>query len=294
MWVFQTLQGIGGLRDIDFVNPNQGWAVGEGGTILHYDGSSWVPEDSPTANTLNAVDMLSADEGWAAGENRTVMHRVNGRWTLVDPELLPADNYIGVSMITATQGWLVGRGGNFVEYQNGSWRKTHDAPSNTRPLHAMSLSPSGLTGWAVGDEGLMIKYQVSGDARYWSSVGDVVKQNLYAVHVAADDLAWNTGEYPALLYYPSTHCGARFPPCWVTDSAPPHLNLTMYGIYVLSHAKVWMVGEQGAVYRWDGNVWTEEVPARFSRPTLRDVHMLSPVEGWAVGDGGTIGHYAAP
>jgi len=294
VWTFQSLQDVGSLRGLDFVSPGLGWAVGEGGIILRYDGRSWVPEDSPTGNTLNAIDMVSADEGWAVGENRTVLHRVNGRWNLYDPDLVQEDNYIGVDMISATNGWMVGRGGSFLEYRNGSWRRSYDTPSGLRPLHAMSLSPSGLRGWAVGDEGLMVEYKVVGSSRYWSAVGDVVKQNLYAVHMPADDLAWNAGEYPALLYYPSTYCGARIPPCWVTYPNPPHMNQTIYGIYALSPTAVWMVGDAGVIYRYDGTRWTLEVPATLGRPTLRAVYMLSPAEGWAVGDSGTIGHYAAP
>ncbi len=294
VWTFFSLPGVGSLNNVDFVNPSLGWAVGENGVILRFNGSTWTRESSPTQKTLNAVDMLSADEGWAVGENRTVLHRVNGQWRVYDPESLPDDDYVGVAMVSNTYGWIIGRNSHYLEYKNGVWRVSHDAPTTSRALHAMSISPSGQTGWAVGDEGLMVEYRVSGSSRYWSAVGDVVKQNLYAVHVAADDLAWNAGTYPALLYYPSNYCGARFPPCWVTDSAPPHRNLTIYGVYVLSPTEVWIVGEQGAIYRRDGNQWTVEVPPDLSKPRLRDVFMLSPIEGWAIGDNGTIGHYTAP
>jgi hypothetical protein len=49
------------------VSPSEGWAVGGGGAIWHYDGTTWRAVASPTHTDLLAVAMVSASEGWAGG-----------------------------------------------------------------------------------------------------------------------------------------------------------------------------------------------------------------------------------
>jgi photosystem II stability/assembly factor-like uncharacterized protein len=45
------------LRNVVFVNKNEGWAVGNGGVILHTDdgGATWTQQDSGTDNNLNGI-----------------------------------------------------------------------------------------------------------------------------------------------------------------------------------------------------------------------------------------------
>jgi photosystem II stability/assembly factor-like uncharacterized protein len=57
------------LRDIDFVDANNGWCVGDGGTILvtTNGGSTWIPEDSGTTAALRAVSTVDATHAWVCG-----------------------------------------------------------------------------------------------------------------------------------------------------------------------------------------------------------------------------------
>src|SRR5438045_3618489 len=43
------------LRDVDMVSSNLGWAVGENGTVLRYNGTAWQPVD--ISSTLTLVDV---------------------------------------------------------------------------------------------------------------------------------------------------------------------------------------------------------------------------------------------
>jgi len=51
------------------------WAVGDGGTILHWDGTKWSPSASGTARPLHAVVGDGAGNIWAVGEQSTIIHR---------------------------------------------------------------------------------------------------------------------------------------------------------------------------------------------------------------------------
>src|SRR5581483_9781049 len=50
------------------------WAVGDRGTILHWDGSTWTPAKSPTDQVLYGVYASSPDEAWAVGDHATILH----------------------------------------------------------------------------------------------------------------------------------------------------------------------------------------------------------------------------
>lgn len=61
------------LRGVSMAAPDDAWAVGDGGLILHWDGVAWSPASSPTAYDLHGVSMVSATDGWAVGYN-TILH----------------------------------------------------------------------------------------------------------------------------------------------------------------------------------------------------------------------------
>jgi hypothetical protein len=47
------------------VSPTEGWAVGEFGSFVHWDGVEWIQQNAPAASFYFDIDMISADEGWA-------------------------------------------------------------------------------------------------------------------------------------------------------------------------------------------------------------------------------------
>src|SRR5690606_28623857 len=50
------------------------WAVGAGGTILHYDGSAWIPIPSGHANTFFAVWASGPKDVWVVSTPELVLH----------------------------------------------------------------------------------------------------------------------------------------------------------------------------------------------------------------------------
>jgi hypothetical protein len=57
------------------------WAVGAGGVILHYDGTAWTQQTSPTTSTLYDVWAGAADDAWAVGPSYQLLHWDGQSWT---------------------------------------------------------------------------------------------------------------------------------------------------------------------------------------------------------------------
>ena len=80
-------------RDTQFIAPhllqalwgsgtNDIWAVGDSGTLIHYDGSAWSPlPNSPTGVELHGVWGTAANDVWAVGDNGILLHLDNSGWS---------------------------------------------------------------------------------------------------------------------------------------------------------------------------------------------------------------------
>jgi hypothetical protein len=71
-----ALYGLWGSSSTDV------FAVGQHGTILHYDGSSWSGMQSGTTNYLAGVSGNSASNVYAVGEAGTILHYDGSGWSL--------------------------------------------------------------------------------------------------------------------------------------------------------------------------------------------------------------------
>ncbi|MCC5856809.1 MAG: hypothetical protein JJT90_01515, partial [Ectothiorhodospiraceae bacterium] len=57
-----------------------GWAVGDGGTILHTPdgGMNWAAQTSGTTAGLRDLDFVDPLTGWAVGTGGTILHTTDG------------------------------------------------------------------------------------------------------------------------------------------------------------------------------------------------------------------------
>ncbi|MCD4734481.1 MAG: hypothetical protein K8R53_00425, partial [Bacteroidales bacterium] len=68
------------MWDICFVNADIGWAVGDGGIILHTTdgGNTWVEQSSGLSSSLKRICFTDPDNGWTLGDEGGLLHTVNG------------------------------------------------------------------------------------------------------------------------------------------------------------------------------------------------------------------------
>src|SRR5690349_11430423 len=78
-WTAQTSGTSNQLFGVHFVDNNNGWTVGQAGTILHTTdgGSNWSPQTSGFGGFLRNVHFVSPTTGWCAGDSGKIFKTTN-------------------------------------------------------------------------------------------------------------------------------------------------------------------------------------------------------------------------
>jgi len=276
-WTSPTLSN---LFSVYMVNASDGWAVGEHGTIIHWDGTQWTNVTSPTTLALFSVSMTSADNGWAVGQNGTII-RWNGiAWqNFSSPTQL---NLYSVCMLNASDGWAVGHDGTVIHWNGTEWM---NFPSNTNyTLYSVSMADAN-DGWAMGYD------WIHWNGTSWKEDSDAVMiPNVNSVYMVNSNNAWAAGELGSIWHWNGTQWSLNANvsgPMYVFDS-----------VFMTSATDGWAVGWWGTLIpqnattvtlHWDGTQWTY-----VGGPLLiglNSVYMVSSNDGWAVGAQGTIIHW---
>jgi hypothetical protein len=280
------------LQDVYMVSSTDGWAVGEGGTVLHYDGSAWTSVDISTTDRLRDVFMLDANHGYMLGWVGTsggsdLFHWDGSSWTLVyhNPTTYAFQR---VDAITDNDVWIAAQFGRIYHWDGVNMDISWNDPL-LRTVFAVRMI-SATEGWAVGaynaSTGGLILHYTGG---VWTDYSPSP-----APRVLYDDFFWrgvpNEGwaiGFGAGLSYILHYDGIQ----WAVVYTPTEQYSR---IFMLTPSDGWTVGfdpnnAHGVVAHYDGTSLVEA-----NNPTteiLNGLYMLSSTDGWAVGTGGTMLHY---
>ncbi len=124
------------LRIIDAVlrlSAAAGWAVGDNGTVLQWDGTNWIAGISNTTEDLYSIHCESASNCWAVGNNGETIYWDGSAWSQVSSGTngfllgvscgsLNSCNSVGIAGLSANTrfwngtSWTAGGGGAFFNY----------------------------------------------------------------------------------------------------------------------------------------------------------------------------------
>jgi hypothetical protein len=261
------------------------WAVGSGGTILHYDGTAWTDIPSGLKYTLYGVWGSGANDVWVVATTSIILHGTgiqNGTatWTNTPAEDLvfgpigkqtraiwgsSADDVrLGSAWfgVTTPDFNTVGNTGQLVKSVDAdggaTWRPvvTGQAASTTS---IWGSSPTDV--WMTGDNSQLANYE-RGKTMH-GTLSDADAGSAYGQY--ADSLTWT--------------------------SVDSQSNVTLDSIWGSSAADVWAVGAVGTIrHIVPGDIRWEKVAS----PTIASLHSVwgtGPNDIWAVGDSGTILHW---
>jgi len=180
-------QNLNAVHVIDAAHSGSGtlgFAVGNSGTILKYNGTNWIKDTSPTTANLFGVYVVSTSEAWAVGANGTII-KWTGTWSTVSSPTTTQLNSIAMldSNLsgTANSGWAVGNAGVAVTYNGSNWGSQNTGISNTLLGVAMYFTTPGQDVWAVGTGGTIVHW----DGNAWTSVTSNVAKQLNGIALVA-------------------------------------------------------------------------------------------------------------
>jgi chitodextrinase len=141
------------LRSVFMVSADDGWAVGNDGTIIRWDGTNWNIVTSPTTQSLLSVFMVSSTIGWAVGNHGTIIRWDGTNWSeITSPTSYDLES---VFMLSADDGWAVGYGGTIIRWTGTEWIKagaaTYTLTVNIVGSGDVTLNPDQVT-YAAGTE----------------------------------------------------------------------------------------------------------------------------------------------
>ncbi|MCG3111919.1 MAG: YCF48-related protein [Candidatus Manganitrophus sp. SB1] len=295
------------LRAIRFVNPLEGWIVGDGGTILHSSngGAIWETESSSTTQPLQSVYFLDASHGWAVGDAGTILYRDGGgSWAPIASGR--TDQLTHVFMNDATHGWITTNNANdSILWTDDNWAGIlpQDRKS-ARQLYSLfflpkdpnSPFPDRLEGWAVGapdlgGNGSILHIYSDTGAEPWTTemVASGTTSTLLDVFMSTPSLGWaiggddNTGAGTILQWN-----GAAWLPVTFNAGDPSLPSAKYFRGVASNNGNGVAAGLSGMVFTsFNGTAWDN-----VSGPSMNHLKSvgfaLDGVNGWAVGDAGTV------
>ena len=267
------------LNAVCLVNKKTGWACGNNGLVLKWDGETWSKVDTGLAKNENLMAVAFADEneGWITGTHGVILHYNNGSWNL---DASPTQEILYSAVVTPSRGvWTVGSNGTLLIYNGISWGKvTPVAPGGapatvTDDIYGISLYGQN-NGWACGNRGLILSF----DGQKWQTYSaSPSTERLNSVSVISEVQAWIVGAYGTILRYNGTS--------W-SKMGSAFSGFDLYNIRMKSDDDGWTVGQDGTLTYYDGSRWISHQKPD-GKPSLNAIAFYKDV-GFIVGQNGTI------
>jgi hypothetical protein len=282
-------------NDLTMLNA---WAVGDGGTIVHWSGSSWTTVVSPKTMNLYSVVFTTPNDGWAVGgsSSQGIILHYNGTWNewtrisftgFTDSFDTINNTLYSVTVNTdGTIGWIVGAGGVTLNWDGSTWFGLMGSSPNT--MRSVAMAHNSAQAWAVGDQGTIMHW--TGTA--WESMNSPTNMPLYAIEMIDENSGWAAGgsnNQGVVLNLTGT--------TWNTvnnfvfgagGETVDSINSTIYSITIGNANSAWACGSNGFVMYWTGMNW--ECNDNIAGGNLRGISMVHDTvnQAWVVGDGGEI------
>lgn len=288
------------LRDVWGVDNENVFAVGDEGTILHYDGVSWTQMNSGTTENLWGIWGYGMQNIYAAGENGTLLFFDGMSWTPIDVGVTETLRAVGGTFYdyfgTKVHGpymLIGGPPGKILYYDSWyGWRTSSSGSAEELlNLHVFNTDHNLLMLCAVGRSGAVYT---------WYGPTDWSQQTWFKSETGiADDLFAVFGDTPGYVYaaagggniYQNTKQWMEDPPSGVWRRTTGLGGGRFLDIAARSYNDIFIVGDGGRIVHYDRRTFTEMESKVFS--TIRGV-WADDTQAFAVGDLGSILTYADP
>jgi len=326
-WYQQTSGTTANLNAVQFIDINNGWAVGDSGIILHTTngGQEWLTQISGTSLSLFDVCFIDSNNGWIVGGSEywmywqhVILKTTNGGETWVEQLFGEIYWLRGVSFININNGTVVGGKWNGNYYEGVIFRTTNGGIDWIQQTNSSEFSLNDVfmidadnvvaVGGAVSEMygiGLFLKTSNGGSNWTCYTISEYVLTSIsfidnYIGYIVGhgyqgskkNDTEVTKGNFPVsdplfLALIKTTDGGLN----WIAQFSPsPQLN----SVYFTDENNGTVVGFQTnftvPIYRTtNGGIdWTSQGSGTI--PEFRSVFFIDALNGCATGINGTILH----
>ncbi len=274
------------INNIQFIDVNNGWAVGSNGTALKTTdgGTTWTQTNLGTTYAVNKVKFISTTTGWiesadAVGWGRVISKTTDGGTTWTSQTIPTALSITDLYATDANTIWLVGNSNYYgYIYKSSDGGTTFTQQFTQYGSNLNSISGINANTITAADALMGPILTTTNGGTTWNSKTAVSGYRFVTT--------------PSFLYlggYKSTDGGAT----WTLVGSSPESTLPYYsGSFFINATTGWVINNSsyGISKTTDGGAtWvTQTMPV--SVPYLRSVSFADVNNGWAVGLTGMIIH----
>ena len=263
-------------------SANDIWAVGAGGTILHWNGAYWANTTGGVQATGLHVHGLDSDNVWFVGDPGRAIKKVGAAFLSADIRSFPSAVYVVAPDRVWYTSWLA----NTLKLVGGS----EFSEICTTDQHLYALAASGAPGQeqvvAVGDNGKFIRYDsITGKCAEAPPLTDNNNKvhNLTAVWFSSPGDLWIAGDDFLM------ELNAR------TGQVVPYdaFGVSLKAIHGSSADNIWAVGSNGDAVHVKGGI-SQHIKLTDAPVKLNAVWVVDDTEFWFVGEGSYVGRWRRP
>lgn len=228
------------LNAVSGTDSEHVYAVGLSGTILFYDGQSWATQPRPVPDDLTGVWVSSANSVYAVGYNGTILHYNGGQWSsMASPTSEHLESVFGFS---DTQIFAVGDNGTALFYDGTDWLAM-DSSTGSSLMDIWGTDASHL--YAVGTNGTILFYNGNGQ-NTWTAMDSGNTSYLYGVSGTTDGRVYVADAYYGVRVYENN--------TWsLMDSGYDLLGLD---VWCVSATQMMVCAKNGGLFYMDGSTWS--------------------------------------
>lgn len=248
-------------------SPNSFYVGGDGGVVMHWNGSTWDWMSTPTDRTVYAIHGSSEDNIWAVGGNsysfdasdRGAVMRYNGTsWIQLTPPSDGADQehvFVDVHVFSPSDVWCVPQLGTFLFHWNGAaWEEVYPSMDTEGSFHAIHGFSDGKI-YVSGSHGQILSY-VSGTwtLEQKTESGGFSTNLLTSLWGPDSNTVYAAGSWGQVYRRESDGT-------WTDLGFPTSINIdnTINHICGTSAGEIYFIGNH-TVRHWDGETTPNDIP----------------------------------
>jgi len=239
-WATREIKS-GHLRNIDFIDADHGFAVGDSGLLVATSdaGKTWEPRKTALKENLAAIQFIG-QSGWAAGYDGVIIHSSDGGKTWAPQQTGTKESLESIFFVDADHGWAVGWAGIILRTTDGGKTWQHIRSDAAQWSLSSVYFRDEKSGWAVGFAGTILRTHDGGVT--WAALTSPVKTWLSAIAFDGKNRGWIAADDCIL----ESDDGGE---TWKKVAAEDMLFLSQF---VQVNGSLWAIGQLGVLTQPDG------------------------------------------